>query len=40
VPRVMLHSTELRVAHPDSGELCTFLADLPEDFRMLQEGLR
>jgi 23S rRNA pseudouridine1911/1915/1917 synthase len=31
VPRVMLHSTELRIEHPDTGELMTFEAELPED---------
>lgn len=31
VPRVMLHSTELRVAHPESGEEMSFEAELPED---------
>lgn len=32
VPRVMLHSTELRVAHPESGREMRFEAPLPEDF--------
>lgn len=32
IPRVMLHSTELRFAHPESGLDCTFRADFPEDF--------
>jgi len=35
VPRVMLHSTELRVAHPDTGGVMTFVAELPEDFQRL-----
>lgn len=32
IPRVMLHSTELRIQHPEREELMTFLAPLPEDF--------
>ena len=32
VPRVMLHSTELRIQHPERDELMTFLAPLPQDF--------
>jgi 23S rRNA-/tRNA-specific pseudouridylate synthase len=35
VPRVMLHSTELRIEHPDRGELMTFEAPLPRDFEDL-----
>lgn len=35
VPRVMLHSTELRIAHPESGETMDFHAQLPEDFENL-----
>lgn len=41
VPRVMLHSTELALAHPESGDLVRFVAELPEDFssvmRLLHE---
>jgi 23S rRNA pseudouridine1911/1915/1917 synthase len=32
VPRVMLHSTELRIQHPDRDELMTFTAPIPYDF--------
>lgn len=32
VPRLMLHSTELRVAHPASGLEMRFKAKLPDDF--------
>ncbi len=32
VPRVMLHSTELRIQHPDRDELMQFEAPLPADF--------
>lgn len=32
VPRVMLHSTELRIQHPDRDELMTFNAPIPADF--------
>jgi 23S rRNA pseudouridine1911/1915/1917 synthase len=32
VPRVMLHSTELRIQHPDRDELMTFTAPIPDDF--------
>ena len=39
VPRVMLHSTELRVAHPESGEEMCFEAPLPQDFTSLAERL-
>jgi 23S rRNA pseudouridine1911/1915/1917 synthase len=35
VPRVMLHSTELRIKHPDRDELMTFEAPLPRDFEDL-----
>jgi 23S rRNA pseudouridine1911/1915/1917 synthase len=35
VPRVMLHSTELRIQHPDRDELMTFEAPLPADFEDL-----
>ncbi|TVP78278.1 MAG: RluA family pseudouridine synthase [Puniceicoccaceae bacterium] len=39
VPRVMLHSTELRIEHPDRDELMTFLAPLPADFEALMAAL-
>ena len=32
VPRVMLHSTELQIEHPDRGERMTFEASPPRDF--------
>ncbi|MEN8733362.1 MAG: RluA family pseudouridine synthase [Lentimonas sp.] len=35
VPRVMLHSTELRIQHPERDELMLFEAALPQDFRDL-----
>lgn len=35
VPRVMLHSTELRVAHPESGSEMRFEAKIPDDFTRL-----
>lgn len=40
VPRVMLHATELRVAHPESGAELRFEASLPDDFAALVESLR
>lgn len=40
VPRVMLHSTELRLAHPESGAEMRFEASLPDDFLALAENLR
>ncbi|MGJ8639133.1 MAG: RluA family pseudouridine synthase [Opitutaceae bacterium] len=39
VPRVMLHSTELRIQHPDSDELMVFKAPLPSDFEDLLDHL-
>jgi 23S rRNA-/tRNA-specific pseudouridylate synthase len=36
----MLHSTELRIEHPDRGELMTFEAPLPRDFEELTVQLR
>ena len=39
VPRVMLHSTELHVQHPVSGEPMEFVAPLPEDFEQLVREL-
>ncbi|MGB0416517.1 MAG: RluA family pseudouridine synthase [Coraliomargarita sp.] len=35
VPRVMLHSTELQVQHPERDERMEFIAPLPQDFREL-----
>ena len=35
VPRVMLHSTELQIQHPDRDERMTFEAPLPRDFEDL-----
>ena len=35
VPRVMLHSTELQIQHPDRDERLTFEAPLPRDFEDL-----
>lgn len=32
IPRVMLHSTELRLKHPDTDETVSFEAPLPDDF--------
>jgi len=40
VPRVMLHSTELHVRHPERDELMRFEAPLPEDFETLIRQLR
>ena len=39
VPRVMLHSTELRIQHPERDELMTFMAPLPEDFEAVMAQL-
>ena len=39
VPRVMLHSTELRIAHPETGEMLTFNAPLPGDFESVITAL-
>lgn len=39
IPRVMLHSTELRIQHPEREELMTFLAPLPEDFERTMAAL-
>ena len=39
VPRVMLHSTELRIAHPETGEQLKFEAPLPQDFSELGSEL-
>lgn len=40
VPRVMLHSTELRIQHPERDELMTFLAPLPADFEALMAQMQ
>ena len=40
VPRVMLHSTELCVAHPETNLKVQFKAKPPSDFDTLIEGLR
>jgi len=40
VPRVMLHSAELSLTHPESGERVTFEAPLPEDFEAVLRALR
>ena len=39
VPRVMLHSTELHVPHPERDEVMRFQAPLPADFKALIEQL-
>jgi 23S rRNA pseudouridine1911/1915/1917 synthase len=39
IPRVMLHSTELRIQHPLSEELLSFEAPLPRDFRLVMDQL-
>ena len=43
IPRVMLHSTELSLAHPETGEQMRFHAELPSDFletiRRLQQSV-
>lgn len=39
VPRVMLHSTELRIQHPERDELMYFEAPLPKDFSVLIDQL-
>ncbi|MGC6423568.1 MAG: RluA family pseudouridine synthase [Lentimonas sp.] len=40
VPRVMLHSTELHIKHPEKDELMEFKAVLPNDFEQLRALLR
>ncbi|PXA02941.1 RluA family pseudouridine synthase [Coraliomargarita sinensis] len=40
VPRVMLHSTELRIAHPESGNEARFEAPLPNDIKQLCAALK
>lgn len=39
IPRVMLHSTELRLKHPITGEEMVFEAPLPEDFQQVMRDL-
>jgi 23S rRNA pseudouridine1911/1915/1917 synthase len=39
IPRVMLHSTELRIQHPDRDEWMTFEAPLPADFEAVMAQL-
>jgi 23S rRNA pseudouridine1911/1915/1917 synthase len=39
IPRVMLHSTELHIQHPVSGQLMTLEAALPADFHEVMEQL-
>lgn len=39
IPRVMLHSNELRIQHPERDELMTFLAPLPADFEAVMAQL-
>lgn len=39
VPRVMLHSTELHIQHPERDELMQFVAPLPDDFSEVIEKL-
>ncbi|MGJ8650520.1 MAG: RluA family pseudouridine synthase [Opitutaceae bacterium] len=39
VPRVMLHSTELHIQHPERDELMQFVAPLPDDFNEIIEKL-
>ena len=39
VPRVMLHSTELHVEHPERDEMMEFVAPLPADFKAMVDQL-
>lgn len=39
MPRVMLHSTELRIQHPERDEPMTFLAPLPAEFQCVIDVL-
>jgi 23S rRNA pseudouridine1911/1915/1917 synthase len=39
IPRVMLHSTELRIQHPERDEPIVFLAPLPADFEAVMAQL-
>jgi len=38
--RPMLHAASLRLTHPISGEVMTFEAELPDDFKNILEALR
>lgn len=40
VPRVMLHASRLRFAHPDTREALQFESPLPPDFEAVMEALR
>lgn len=40
VPRVMLHSTELHIQHPERDELMCFEAPLPDDFEQMVDQLK
>lgn len=40
VPRVMLHSTELHLPHPETGKRVEFVAPRPQDFCEVIEALR
>lgn len=40
IPRVMLHATELKLAHPLTGQALRFQADPPEDFSSVVQALR
>jgi 23S rRNA pseudouridine1911/1915/1917 synthase len=39
-PRQALHAHELALAHPITGEMLTFSAEMPEDMRQLLQALR
>jgi 23S rRNA pseudouridine1911/1915/1917 synthase len=39
VPRIMLHSTELHVRHPERDEEMEFVAPLPADFKAMIDRL-
>jgi 23S rRNA pseudouridine1911/1915/1917 synthase len=39
VPRIMLHSTELHVRHPERDEEMEFVAPLPADFKAMMDRL-
>ena len=39
VPRIMLHSTELQVQHPERDEEMEFVAPLPADFKAMMDRL-
>ena len=39
IPRVMLHSTELHIEHPDTAKLMEFEAPLPDDFHQVMAEL-